>query len=295
MSKIISKEIYTHGSKEFNYAFYPHNHFDYPLFFDAHWHDEWEIIFVQDGRFQFYVDGKLFTIKKHQAVLIDRYAIHTTSSCETGSNSSYSCFVFGLKFLCPDSESYIYQHYFSKLHSDSINLTQPITGEKPYEQEVLKQIQLLEQYSTTPKSNALPIQIALLSIFDILIREQAYTIPSHPYTVQNERIKTALLYMNQNYQLPLQISKLAASLNISTDYFIRLFKAMMGLTPKQYLQNLRIQEAVSIMYQEPDLPISEIAQKAGFDDINYFSRYFKKVTGLTPTQYAKSCTSSKGR
>ena len=288
MSKIISKEIYTHGSREFNYAFYPHNRFDYSLFFDAHWHDEWEIIYVRDGRFQFYVDGQLFTIKKHQALLIDRYAIHTTSNCEAGSGSGYSCFVFGLKFLCPDSECYIYRQYFSRFHSDSISLTQHITGEKAYEQEILNQLQLLDQYSASPRSNALSIQIALLSIFDVLLREQAYTAKPHPFPVQNERIKTALLYINQNYQSPLQISRLAASLNISTDYFIRLFKAMMGLTPKQYLQNLRIQEAVSMMYREPDLPVSEIAHRAGFDDINYFSRCFKKATGLTPTQYVKN-------
>lgn len=295
MSTIISREIYAHGSKEFNYAAYPHSHSDYSLFFDAHWHDEWEIIFVRDGKFQFHVDGQLFTVKKHQALLIDRYAIHTTSHYEAGKGSGYQCFVFGLKFLCPDSESYIYRQYFSRFHSDSISLTQLITGEKAYEREILKQLQLLDQYSANPRSHALSIQVALLSVFDVLLREQAYTVKPHPFTVQNERIKTALLYMNQEYQNPLRISRLAASLNISTDYFIRLFKTMMGLTPKQYLQNLRMQEAVSLMYREPDLPVSEIARRAGFDDVNYFSRCFKKMTGLTPTRYVKDCNDSKKR
>lgn len=290
---MISGEIYTHGSKEFNYAYYPHSSSRYGLFFDAHWHDEWEFIYVRDGKLQFYVDGRLFTVQKDEALLIDRYAIHAVSNREIRSGSAYHCFVFGLKFLCPDSESYIYQRCFSRFQSDSVSLTQHITGEKAYEREILRQMQYLEKYSADPRENALPIQIALLSIFDVLLRENAFTERPHSLTVQNERIKTALLYMNQEYQSPLQISSLAASLNISTDYFIRLFKAMMGLTPKQYLQNLRIQKAISSMYSDPELPISEIAQQTGFEDVNYFSRCFKKIIGLSPTQYQKNLPASR--
>lgn len=134
------------------------------VFFDAHWHDEWEFIYVRDGKLQFYVDGRLFTVQKDEALLIDRYAIHAVSNREIRSGSAYHCFVFGLKFLCPDSESYIYQRCFSRFQSDSISLTQHITGEKPYEREILRQMQYLEKYSADPRANALPIQIALLSI-----------------------------------------------------------------------------------------------------------------------------------
>lgn len=292
---MISKETHSHGSREFNYASYLHSASDNSLFFGAHWHDEWEIIFVRDGKFRFYVDGTPFTLQKNQALLIDRYAVHTFSDFEAGETSSYQCFVFGLRFLCPDTESYIYRRYFSGLFTDSIDLTQLITGKTAQEQEILRKLKSLEEYSANAEEEALSIQIVLLSIFDCLFREKSYSVNPHTHTAQSERLKTALLYLNQEYRTPVSISGLAESLHISTDYFIRFFKSMTGFTPKQYLQNLRVQKAASLLYEEADLPISEATEKAGFDDVNYFCRCFKKVMGLTPTQYAKNAAEGRRR
>lgn len=286
MAAIVPKEMYTHGSKDFNYAYYPHSQFGtYAYFFDAHWHEEWEIILVKDGSFRFYVDGQLFTVRKNQALFIDQYAIHAISGYEPGNGLGYSCFVFGLRFLCPDSESYINRHFFSRI--DSAALTQQITGQKEYEQELLRHLWVLERCSAEPKRNALKIQITLLSVFDILLREQVYDLKPHLFTAQNELIKTALLHINRGYQDTLQVHDLADSLNLSTDHFIRLFKSKMGITPKQYIQNLRMQKAVSLMNHEPGLPVSEIAQRLGFDDVNYFSRCFKRMLGKSPSEYIR--------
>ena len=286
---IIEKEIFAHGDKKLNFAAYPHSCFDaYAFGFDSHWHNEWEIIYVRDGKFHFYVDGRSFVLRKNEALVIDRYAIHTSANYEAGNGLGYNCFVFGEKFLCPDPESYIYHHYFKKLDSGSITLTQSITGAHKYEHEILNHLQHLDKLSYKPETNALSIQILLLSIFNILLQEQAFTSNTKKSNVQNELVKSALLYFNQKYHEPLQIADIAKSLNISIDHFIRLFKAAVGITPKQYIQYLRVQKALSIMKLSPDLLISDIAQRTGFDDVNYFSRVFKKSTGLSPSQYIKT-------
>lgn len=289
MAELVSKEIITHGSKEFNFASYSHSLFsDCSFYFDAHWHEEWEIIYVREGLFRFYVNGQLYAVQKNQALLIDRYAIHSVSDFDAANGSGYNCFVFGLGFLCPDPGSYIFRSCFSKLNCDSVSLTQLIAGDNAHEREILKNIRCLDRYCSYPKKYALKIQIALLSVFEILLGEQAYTAQPHPSAAQNEIIRKALLYINQEYRTAIQINRLAGSLNISTDYFIRLFKALVGLPPKQYIRNLRIQEAASLIQNKPDLTISDIAQHVGFDDMNYFSRCFKKEMGLSPTQYRKT-------
>lgn len=286
MSGIVAKETFTHGTKDFNFAAYPHSYFDaYPLGFDAHWHDEWEIIYVRDGVFRFYVDGKLYEVRKNQALFIDPYAIHVSADYEIGNGSGYNCFVFGRQFLCPDSESYIYRRYFQQLDSNSISLTQRITGRNTYEKQIVKHLDALDDLSQNPEQNALPIQIALLSVFSILLKEQAYSNLTHQTSGQNELVKKALLSIKQNYLDSLTVQSLAALLNVNTDYFIRIFKKTVGVTPKQYIQNLRIQKAVSLMQYEPETSVSDIAQRTGFHDANYFSRSFKKMTGVTPTQY----------
>ena len=60
-----------------------------------------------------------------------------------------------------------------------------------------------------------------------------------------------------------------------------------GMGAVHYFQVLRMKEAKRLI-RESDLSITGIAEKLGFSGIHHFSRVFRKVTGMTPTQYAKS-------
>ncbi len=108
--------------------------------------------------------------------------------------------------------------------------------------------------------------------------------------VQNASIREALLYIHQHYDEKLSVHEIAGALHISTDHFIRLFKFMLGMTPQKYIQTYRIKQAAAAIRQISDdvpLSISEIAAGIGFSDANYFTRSFKKVMGITPSQYQK--------
>ena len=73
------------------------------------------------------------------------------------------------------------------------------------------------------------------------------------------------------------------------DYLRKLFKKEMGMTPLEYLTNLRMKKAetmLSIMWGR-DYSVAEIAEQCGYDDALYFSRVFKKYFGCSPTVFAK--------
>lgn len=85
----------------------------------------------------------------------------------------------------------------------------------------------------------------------------------------------------------LNLSNILNEYNISEVHFRRLFKKMYGTSPAKFIQNIRINKAKQLLIDEKN-SISEIAHLCGYEDKFYFSRIFRKVTGLTPSEYRKT-------
>ncbi|MDF2613073.1 MAG: hypothetical protein K0S71_859 [Clostridia bacterium] len=99
-----------------------------------------------------------------------------------------------------------------------------------------------------------------------------------------ERIQN---YIQQNLSSPITPPQLAAMCNISKSYLHRLFKKHLKTTPTYYINYTRISAAKSLLLAT-DYPIKSIADSIGFDDVAYFSRVFKKFTGVTPSAFRES-------
>lgn len=97
-------------------------------------------------------------------------------------------------------------------------------------------------------------------------------------------IKKAYEYIDSNYSKDISLSEISEKLNISSYYFSKLFKDETGEGFVEYLTRLRIDKARE-MLKDPEKSIKEICSECGYSDPNYFSRIFKKSTGMTPTEY----------
>ena len=73
---------------------------------------------------------------------------------------------------------------------------------------------------------------------------------------------------------------------MSVNWFIHSFKSVMKMSPMQYIISLRISTAKGLL-EKSTKNIAEISNEIGYDNPLYFSRLFKKCTGLTPTEYRK--------
>ena len=80
---------------------------------------------------------------------------------------------------------------------------------------------------------------------------------------------------------------LARHVSMSEVHFRRLFTRMFGQTPNQYLTSMRLTLAKEKLLRT-DETIQKIAQESGFGNQNYFSRAFRRETGMTPTDYRNS-------
>ena len=97
----------------------------------------------------------------------------------------------------------------------------------------------------------------------------------------------AMDYIEKNYgDCSLSLHSVCSYLNISTSRFSTIFKQATGTTFMDVLIGLRMQKAKDLL-EHTDMKNYEIAERVGFNDSHYFSIAFKKITGKTPTEYAK--------
>ncbi|MEH7336759.1 AraC family transcriptional regulator [Neobacillus drentensis] len=97
-------------------------------------------------------------------------------------------------------------------------------------------------------------------------------------------IQQAIDYIKENHQRNITLNEIAQYCCLSRYHFSHLFKKEVGLSLIDYLNRLRIDKSLSYL-EMTDLPISEIADRTGFHDANYFSRMFKKYMQFSPTDY----------
>ena len=99
-------------------------------------------------------------------------------------------------------------------------------------------------------------------------------------------ISKAIEYIEENYKKELSLDEVSRAVNVSPYYFSKLFKEEKGENFVEYLTRVRMETAKKLL-STTDMSMKEICRQIGYSDPNYFSRNFKKYTGMTPTEYAK--------
>lgn len=96
-----------------------------------------------------------------------------------------------------------------------------------------------------------------------------------------ERVR---LYLQENYDQPVDFSSLADSLAVSAPYLSKLFHEQEGKSPSRYLTDLRMRKAQKLL-MDTQLTVREIAVRVGYPDPFHFSRNFKNAMGISPAQF----------
>lgn len=127
------------------------------------------------------------------------------------------------------------------------------------------------------------IQGILMKILSYLIE-----VSSHPRQKEENGnslyVSRAISYIHKNYQNPVSVQEIADYLSLNRSYLTELFVRTLHLSPQQFLMKYRITKAVDFL-TSTDLSVEHIACSCGYANISSFSKAFKKVTGISPSQY----------
>lgn len=138
----------------------------------------------------------------------------------------------------------------------------------------------VKEYSSDDPGKKTMLQACFMQIVVKLSR--LYDAPAKQPEISG--MAEAAAFMESHYMEDISIEQVLEISHYSQRHFIRLFSAAYNTTPQKYLMGIRIRKACSLL-KESSLPITEVAMRCGFGDSNYFSRAFRKVSGMTPSQF----------
>ncbi|WP_020574354.1 helix-turn-helix transcriptional regulator [Actinopolymorpha alba] len=98
------------------------------------------------------------------------------------------------------------------------------------------------------------------------------------------RLAPVLTYIADHFSNPITLAELALVVGVSPTHLCHLFRNAVGLSPFQYLQRYRMRRARDLL-ETTDLVVADIGRRVGFSDPAYFSRAFRRLEGMTPSQY----------
>jgi AraC-like DNA-binding protein len=229
----------------------------------SHWHNDCELLYVNNGNLEVMVDGNLFSLKEGDALFVESQKIHNMHA--TSENTITSIIIFDNSLV--------------KKIFDLYELEQPLLT-NDYKIPAIYN-ELLNELITKPlfyENNTKAIIQKL--IIEILRNEKLIK------RKKNKKIDEKLMFLindiNENYRY-YTFDRAASTMNMNPSYFSRFFHNIIGISFAKYLNCVKVEKAVALINDNSIYQITEIADLCGFQTIRNFNRIFKEFTGYTPT------------
>ena len=279
------KELKQHGNEQFPFLVSYQKLSEYESgSFMWHWHPEIEITYVQKGTMCYKVNHMVYHLKEGDIVFNNSGALHS-GTMENQKDCAYIPVTFDSRLIYGFFQSTVNSKYVDPVIQDSmlpaICIDQSESWHKPFREYLLRIIDLDEK---KPDFYELDITICLQSMWRLLLDHITYEPQaSRENSLEYDRIKKILSYIEENYQNKITLNDIAGHIHLCESECTRLFKRHMNTTLFAFLQEYRIER--SLEFLQDDQPVSAVADKAGFSDPNYYSKVFAKIKGCSPREY----------
>lgn len=283
------RELIEHGTPLFPVACYHDNigKAEVPW----HWHDELEVLVVETGIARVAVNGTDHTVKKGEGFFINTGALH--GAWQVGAEACFlRSVVFHPRLVGGSVDSMIWQKYLEPLLSDPCRSCVHFANVQDWEKTASKAIQKAWQVCVSEAEGfELAVREQLSRLIFLLAKNCPATEkkPSEKTLRDGARIKLMLQYIQEHYNGELTLAQIAGSANISENECLRCFRRMLSCTPIQYVKQMRIQKAAELLVST-NRKISDIGVECGFQEMSYFAKIFRTLTGNTPGAFRKKHT-----
>lgn len=251
-----------------------------------HWHNELELIYIASGACIYRTNRREYCLQAGDAVYLNPGILHALEPTEDNTVSYAN--LFDRTFLTGTDGSYFDLHYAVPVLRQQSMEAVPIYHEEEGTEHVLELIrQTITVCRDEPPFFALTLRNILSEIWGYLyqrVQEGKDQRAGAQMEANDIRVKQMLLYIMEHYQTRISIPELAGFVNISERECYRLFRQYLRQTPNLFLQYYRIQKAKNLL-RTTQMPVTEVSSATGFESISYFSKIFKRLTDMTPSEY----------
>lgn len=280
------QEKISHGNPLFPYNTYlcsiPLDFTQVPL----HWHDEMELIYIKKGKGSITVDFAQYTVSEGTIALIIPGQLHSIGQYES-EKMEYENIMFHPNILISRKTDACSTDYFLPLLAGTVSVPLLYTPDSPYYPEIAACVDANDNISrTNPPGYQLFIKSQLFMLFYLLFNKCCLKEPPKKNFKSLEKMKLILKYIENHYMDKITILDIAEETGLSQSHFMKYFKNTMGTSFIDYLNDYRLTMAARLLVSS-DSAILDIASEAGFENLSYFNRSFKKRFKTTPSAYRK--------
>ena len=233
---------------------------------------DWQLLFVASGKTHFYIGGKDQIVTAGHMVLF-----------QPKEEQHY-------EYFGEDKPEVYWVHFTGSsvkeiLRSYDIPLDEHIffAGTPAAYTQLFKN--MIEEFQSCKVGYRQMLEMNLRQLFLMIQRTRLEKPPLVTTAVQQE-MDFARQYFHEHYNEPINIEEYAQSRHTSISLFMRNFKKVYSVSPKQYILNIRMNNAQNLL-ETTDYTVAEIAAIVGYDNALYFSRIYHKQKGQAPSDYRK--------
>lgn len=310
------RELTRHGSALFPIQYYV----DEPSHFanhtiPLHWHPELEFWVANGGPVDVQVGKNTIRLEDGSGIFINGNMLHSFHQADSAQESQCPNIVFLDELIAP-ATSTIYHNYVQAI---TRNPRFPYIVLKPdcaWQKEILMHLDfifsLFQKYDTREYSEKAPVLKFMAPnidspCYEMIVQNKLNQLWQILYSCRDEipailcenkeqllqiRTQKMLRFIHGHYPSQISLAEIAASAGISISEACRCFQAYLHTPPISYLLNYRIEQA-KLLLQNSMETVGQIGISCGFQSSGYFSKAFRKQTGMTPNQYRKQYHYSK--
>lgn len=256
-----------------------------------HWHDEAELTLITEGSCTYQVQLDTYEVREGDLLFVPPAVLHSiTASTQDGMRSE--TYVFHMNFLGANSADICAVKYLTPVINQTLILPCLIRKKHPAYKNVFDIFLKINQaYDNTPAGYELLLRSLLLqAIVALLPYSDEQVVHSPLETEHTFKLKLVLEYIGEHYAEELTIPQLARICYFSEYHFMRFFKKYTGTSCLEYIKNLRLEKAAE-QFAQGAQSVLDTALSAGFSNLSYFYREFKKKYGMTPRKFIESIPS----
>ncbi|THF74845.1 helix-turn-helix transcriptional regulator [Cohnella fermenti] len=252
-----------------------------------HWHVHFELIVMLKGEAVFHIESRPYDTKPGDILLVPSGGLHVGYAA-TDEPIEFFALVFNGSML----ESSAHDRLHARL------LAPYATGQARFPVHIAKRGEAggpirecveraIEEFEGRQRGYELTIKSYLILLFAYLARQHPSPLAADDSAAApvrgTERFKPLLRYVEEHYDERISVEDAARQVNLNPYHFCKLFKKMTGRTFVDYVNRHRMNEAERLL-RDTDLSITEIAERVGCGNSNYFTKLFKRHMGTTPSQ-----------
>lgn len=264
-------------------------------FTGRHWHRSVQFNVILEGELDLSINGTDIRLGEGEGIFINSNVFHCLNP---RGKSACRCYSFQIppSALCSEKDVELYGKYIIPIISCMYLSCIILKRGEGWQDKILRELdQAFESANGQEYAHELKVKNYLLSAWIILLQNFTAVQTDHADAATSasaERMKEMMSYVGKNHRKKVTLGEIADAAGVSQSECSRCFKKFLNTTPIEYVNQVRISEACSLL--RTDVKLSLVSDKLGFTDYSYFHRVFKKYMKCTPKEYQEAMRTDAG-